>query len=166
MAKKNHPFKKTKVKPDSDSSGAPPPPPPHVSTPPSTTSAEPVPFEIVYRDYLAQGLEEAATAKAEMYRQLADYPLITLIEAEYDGSSDSGNVEGINGTGEDGSVIEIPETLYDAIADYVYTALPGGWEINEGSFGSVEIDVRTRVASFDHSNRIESVEHEPFTDEG
>ena len=66
------------------------------------------------------------------------------IRAAYSGYGDSGSVESIEvgtaaaamGTGFTGLGVS---SYWDAIADWIESNLPGGWEINEGSEGDAEI---------------------------
>ena len=48
--------------------------------------------------------------------------------------------------------------MEDAVEDYVYGLLPDGWEINDGSFGTVRIDAKARKSHVEHSDRF--VDHE------
>lgn len=38
--------------------------------------------------------------------------------------------------------------------EYVCAILPGGWEINEGSYGQVEIDIATFKSKVVHNERV------------
>jgi len=61
------------------------------------------------------------------------------IKATFDGSGDSGYVEDIVSVE---PKIKLSKSLHSAIADLVYDVLEekfGGWEINEGSQGTVHI---------------------------
>ena len=42
---------------------------------------------------------------------------------------------------------EVDGTVNDFIEDFVYDRLPGGWEINEGSFGQFELDLKEKSGS-------------------
>ena len=65
-----------------------------------------------------------------------------------------------SGSGDEGEFYEIeylpasetrvvPKDLADALYDWLGYALPGGWEINEGSSGTVTIDVPATIAHVD-----------------
>lgn len=95
----------------------------------------------------------------------------THVDVSYSGSSDEGWVDepivykgdeviakragyrgdGGVGYGSDGQ----PHPVIEQIEELVYNNLPGGWEINEGSHGSVRLDVATRKARFDHVEYVE-----------
>lgn len=81
---------------------------------------------------------------------------VAYVEADYDGAGDSGGVERTRFLKADGT--ELPPTdslrgLEDTVADLCYECLPGGWEINEGSYGTFKIDVLNRKCSADHNHR-------------
>ena len=50
-------------------------------------------------------------------------------------------------------------TLVDKIEDCAYDFLPGGWEINEGSFGDLKINTETAKATLEHNYRIQETEY-------
>jgi hypothetical protein len=53
---------------------------------------------------------------------------------------------------------EVDGTVEDFIEDFVYERLPGGWEINEGSFGTFKIDLKEKSWDSSHMIRTYSVE--------
>jgi len=73
-----------------------------------------------------------------------------------------------DGYGDEGSLNEItydplpsagfPDGLQQAIERAIYDLLPGGWEINAGSFGTVTLDTATGEAEVDHEWRDEDEE--------
>jgi hypothetical protein len=73
---------------------------------------------------------------------------IHIVEVAYDGSGDEGFIQKVHYQPEPSA--GIPEGLQNQIEDYAYHQLPGGWEINEGSYGTMRINVRTRKAHCDH----------------
>lgn len=45
----------------------------------------------------------------------------------------------------------------DEFSDTLWQLLPGGWEINEGSYGQIEIDVANGKVKHEHNERIVEV---------
>jgi len=101
---------------------------------------------------------------------------ITSIDAEYDGCGDSGAVENIayyaNGQEYKG---DLPKDKFASLFNYsgqeshqigleeiideiCCSLLPGGWEINEGSFGTFKIDINKKTVNLEHNQRY--IEHE------
>ncbi len=83
----------------------------------------------------------------EKLRQLG----VQTVMAPYDGCGDSGQIE----TPDFGSV-EVPGALVTAVQDLFYDFLEefyGGWEINEGSFGTFEWDLKADRINLEHSTR-------------
>lgn len=50
----------------------------------------------------------------------------------------------------DGGHKEVNLTLYDLLVDALFQMLPGGWEINEGSRGDIELDTKTKYLGHNH----------------
>ena len=113
---------------------------------------------------------------------------ITLVEVHYDGYGDSGQIEYLllfkgdkqlkdeevaslglptstvqtynyKSTGDKDRYITKECTLVDKIEDCAYDFLPGGWEINEGSFGDLKINTETAKATLEHNYRIQETEY-------
>jgi len=113
---------------------------------------------------------------------------ITLAEVHYDGYGDSGTIEyvlffkGDKQLSEDEvASLGLPTstteeynyshkegesryktvecTLLQKVEDCAYDFLPGGWEINEGSFGDLKIDTEKAKATLEHNYRIEETEY-------
>jgi hypothetical protein len=118
---------------------------------------------------------------------LLDAVGVTRVEATYDGSGDSGDFQDIvfvftdpvalhDGEARDGMTngrrmyleefkrthtsadpaILTPVQL-DTFVDTLWGLLPGGWEINEGSYGEITVDTRTTKVRLDHNERIVEV---------
>ena len=107
---------------------------------------------------------------------------IRFVEVEYDGQGDSGCIETVSyldekeehslslpistdflpgwkefksfDWNENGVMTqqEVDGTIGSFIEDFVYERLPGGWEINEGSFGTFKIDLKEK--SWDSSHMV------------
>ena len=113
---------------------------------------------------------------------------ITLVEVNYDGYGDSGSIEYVlffkgdkqlkdedvaslglptspvqeynyNSKSDDDKYITKECTLVDKVTDCAYDFLPGGWEINEGSFGDLKINTETAKATLEHNHRIQATEY-------
>lgn len=103
---------------------------------------------------------------------------IRRIHIDYDGSGDSGCVESIayfdkeerevsqanpifavedfrDPDGETGTLSEVLETL-------TYELLPGGWEINDGSIGGINIEIDAGTVELRHGWRSIEVDYESF----
>ena len=130
------------------------------------------------RNHLA---EDALPAnKAALFDALAATG-ITSVLVTFDGSGDSGQIEGINATA-DGEPAALPTVdvaiatpawdgsgldhrtlpIADAIERLAYDFLEeahGGWENNEGAFGEFTFDVGERAIRLDYNERIETSEY-------
>jgi hypothetical protein len=114
---------------------------------------------------------------------LQDYG-VTEVTATYDGSGDSGdmdfsfnlvehrpqigNVEPqTNSSWRSQAAIKniitntvggtICPVAFDNFIDAVWELLPGGWEINDGAYGEIRIDVREKTINVEHSERYTEV---------
>lgn len=85
---------------------------------------------------------------------------ITHIEIEYDGSGDSGDIESVIAS-IGSETVELADETSRVLEDYAYALLQHrepGWEINEGSFGRITINVADRRVTLEHSTRYEAYE--------
>ncbi len=118
-------------------------------------------FSQLAADYLAGQVERDATADVEIAAMRALLLLhfkahgIATIEIRFDGYGDSGAIEQTTFFGADGTVTECPDItvacegrdevmLASLLEDFVYKVLErhhDGWEINDGGFGELLIDV-------------------------
>ncbi len=111
--------------------------------------------------------KEHDESKAKLYEMLGRRPEIVKVEITYDGSGDEGNIEAITAYYSVGKKMRRAKLDRDEeriIEDYLYDALPPGWEDSEGSFGTCTIDVPTKKAHFDHQRYVVSAEEDPFED--
>lgn len=96
-------------------------------------------------------------------------------EIAYDGCGDSGAVEGVMLFDRQGKEVSLQTiaskrrrrgnqepTVTDRLEDLAEQILPGGWEINEGSYGTIILNVMTRRVHVGHAWRVESTEEAPF----
>lgn len=96
---------------------------------------------------------------------------VDKIVMEFDGCGDSGSFNETSFEKEEEIVDPPPLTfepfhkyhnhpaticLTDALEEIGYTYLPGGWEINEGSYGQLIIDVNARKVKLEFHERYES----------
>ena len=129
-----------------------------------TTKDDKAGFDVFFARWEVERLDRKAKAKEDLYRQLDEHPNITAIDVVFDGCGDSGQVEDIQYLDEndDATSTKNPE-LSDAVEEYVYSILPAGWEINDGSFGNIYINVKARTADCNFSWR--TSEDASFTEE-
>jgi hypothetical protein len=114
--------------------------------------------------------------KAVLLPQLAAHGILT-VEIRFDGYGDSGAIEETSFFGADGKVMECPDIevtcegkdavkLASLLEDFAYEALErhhGGWEINEGAFGELLIDVAD--ASFQLDCNLRFISHDSHSTE-
>jgi hypothetical protein len=83
----------------------------------------------------------------------------TIMELKYNGSGDSGYIEGNFENGE-----EVPAS----VEDYCYGVLEnmhGGWEINEGSQGTFYFDLEKREVTLEHQYNTEETDSHTLFEE-
>ena len=133
-------------------------------------------FSQLAADYLAGQAERSAIAdqeiaamKAVLLPQLAAHGILT-VEIRFDGYADNGVIEQTTFFGTDGKVVECPDILVaregkdevklaSLLEDFAYEALErhhDGWEINEGAFGELLIDVADASFQLDCNLRFTS----------
>ncbi len=87
---------------------------------------------------------------------------IVRIDVEYNGSGDEGFIENIYGFDSDGEEVPTPKELTDGgrispLEEYSYALLSTkhpGWEINEGSYGTIRFDLVDRKCQVLHNYNI------------
>ena len=126
-----------------------------------TTPDESASLEPIIQDMLAQYAKAEQerldamkhTLKAEIlprFRVLG----VANIEVSYSGYGDDGSIDGIqyrNPTGIRVDRATIPEKLIEDLESCVYELLPTGFEIGEGSQGTLTIDVEATKVTLQHS---------------
>jgi len=80
---------------------------------------------------------------------------VTDITAHFNGYGDSGEMEDLT---VEPSNVQIEDGLREELENFLLEQLPGGWEINEGSFGDFVIDVSEGQVALDASWRTEQSE--------
>ena len=137
-------------------------------------------FRKQFDRYLEAVAEANALNKPVVFDALAAVGL-TLVEIEFDGEGDSGQIEGIYAYAGDARA-ELPESsitlhqaqqakgdpnttpvsLHDAIETLCYDYLSqthGGWENNEGAYGIFRFDVSNRGIHLDFNERFSDSTH-------
>lgn len=56
----------------------------------------------------------------------------------------------------------ITKNMCDEFLDELFDLLPGGWEINDGSYGEIIVDVAEETVSVEHNERYTEVRSETF----
>ena len=95
--------------------------------------------------------EPAAVLPPTLRRQLSRRGVRT-VTARFNGCGDSGQFEDMT-TEPDG--VELSDALRDELENFLFEQLPGGWEINEGSFGTFTVDVRVGTVGAEAYWRVE-----------
>ncbi len=102
-----------------------------------------------------QDTEPLSSRPARLSRKLLR-PLVelgvTAVRARFDGYGDSGQIEGID---TEPANIALDDALQDGLQDFFLNRLPSGWEINEGAFGTIVVDVATGKVTTDAYARLE-----------
>jgi hypothetical protein len=75
---------------------------------------------------------------------------VTTVTLTYDGCGDEGFIDGIYYEPKDA---RIEPTFTEQLEQTVDDLLPEGWEINDGAFGTVQIDVEQKKIEHEHSER-------------
>lgn len=118
-----------------------------------------------------------AAVKARLCKALKEQG-IASVTIEYDGEGDSGQIGDIAARSSDNKPLDIeapitlaihkPKTptryasLSDALDDFAWTVLQfyhGGFQDNEGGFGTLTIHVSDGKVTIDHNNRFTDVEN-------
>ena len=106
----------------------------------------------------AQQEGEGRDAIAVTCDQLAELG-ITQVRISYDGCGDSGAVETVTAfQGED--EVDLPKVMEETLAEAAEKLLPSGWEINDGSFGELALDVAQRKLTREHNWRVSETEYD------
>lgn len=80
---------------------------------------------------------------------------VTHLRVSYDGEGDSGYFQDVTVEPESaGTILRKQENVIIAACEHY---VPGGWEDNEGSFGTIIIDVKRKTISREHNWRVVTV---------
>jgi len=78
---------------------------------------------------------------------------VANIEAAYSGYGDSGAIDGVqyrDATGQRVDRTSLPPDVIEELESCIYEFLPSGFEINDGSQGSLTLDVQTGKITIQH----------------
>lgn len=123
----------------------------------------------IQEDYAAA----AVVALADIIEKLEDAK-ITEVDVNYAGSGDEGWIDDVilsrDGKpveeGHFGAFAQAGSELAQAVETWAYAELErnaGGWENNEGAYGSIHLDVKTRHVAVDHNVNVETSESMPWS---
>lgn len=115
------------------------------------------------------GLVPQERPNTGMLLPLFESGLVTRLVVTYDGYGDSGTAELSEWEAAaefDPDTLKTPSgmTLREAIEEATYQILPGGWEINEGSCGTLTVtyeEGRVKV-SIEHGWRVTEIQYEEY----
>lgn len=131
-------------------------------------------------------------AHLKQFCSILEAARITRVEGDYDGSGDSGDmsiwffqerlpppptgtnqpaqisIDRLNEAAGKRLLIEgerplVTKEAYDEFLNGMWHMLPGGWEINDGSYGEVTLDVETRKITVEHNERYTDVNSSTHT---
>ena len=126
------------------------------------------------KDYEEKRQESLKNARAELKKfcELLTPFKVDFVELEYDGCGDSGAIERVNFiSGVTQYKGRLPRNKFssawskekidfkEALEETCYQFLPDGWEINEGSFGKLVIDVTKKSIRVEHNERYEDTHY-------
>lgn len=88
---------------------------------------------------------------------------IAAISINYSGSGDSGQIDDVVPKGADGVVLTVvlDSRLVEQLENWAYNHIPAGFEIDDGGYGELEIDLTTLKATLRHTNYVMSEESDP-----
>jgi hypothetical protein len=111
-----------------------------------------------YARYLREQEERRRQAEARIRYALPVLRFLGVerVEIKYDGMGDEGHIQDV--VFSPGPAGGPPEGLRDLLEEACYGLLPGGWEINAGSHGTLSLDVRAGAHHLDHHEREEDPE--------
>jgi hypothetical protein len=99
-----------------------------------------------------EAMEAGAAPLPRRLRQRLSRLGVTRVTATFDGYGDSGQIEDLTAEPDN---VAIDDGLRSELEDFLLDQLPGGWEINEGSYGDFTVDVASGTVEADASWRTE-----------
>jgi hypothetical protein len=90
--------------------------------------------------------------------------LVDSIQVGYNGEGDSGDISYLiyfDVAGEPAKY-KLSAENEEKLRDACFNLLPSGFEINDGGFGVIKIDIRKRVITVEHSTRIVQTEDDTY----
>lgn len=109
--------------------------------------------------------------RSQIFRALKIYGIKT-VKVDYDGSGDSGDIHSFEVEPKkreemlDEPLGETGKTIKQLIEQICWDGLESeesGWEINEGSYGSVTFDVAEQTIELDHNERVIDIANRTHT---
>ena len=82
---------------------------------------------------------------------------VANIEAAYSGYGDSGAIDGLQFRDAAGQRVDrasVPQDVIEQLENYVYEFLPSGFEVDDGSQGTLTLDVATGRVSIQHQANV------------
>ena len=82
---------------------------------------------------------------------------VANIEAAYSGYGDSGAIDGLQFRDAAGQRVDrasVPQDIVETLENYVYEFLPSGFEVDDGSQGTLTLDVATGRVSIQHQANV------------
>ena len=111
-------------------------------------------WEHTLREWEEESRRRENSARSQLGRLLAKRPDIAHVRIEYDGYDDSGAFKTIEYVDNDGNEVHANDLTNLLVSHVFYRILPNGWELNDGSFGKVEIDVTAGTCHVVHTKRV------------
>jgi hypothetical protein len=117
----------------------------------------------IYLSWEEKAQAEEQQRKTLLKTALAHFPQIHHIDIDFDGYGDSGQIDNVTYLTTDNQVVEAPDDdmaekfreLDSLVNDYAYDLLPDGFEINEGSFGTIHLQTDL-TGTIDYNERYEA----------
>lgn len=108
--------------------------------------------------------KEAAKKTLKIIGEKLFLDLVNTVEAHYNGEGDSGDIEELVFKDVDDKELdyEINDEIENELINALFYFLPGGWEINEGSYGVVYFDVRNKELKISHEERVMDTNHQEY----
>lgn len=119
-----------------------------------------------YKRHVQERADRAGESMRRLTTELADLRVLR-VSAEYDGYGDSGQIEEVGFFGEGDAVIEVGAPIADAVEQLLYDLLEvrhGGWENNDGAFGTFEWQIASGGLTHEHNARF--TDHDTTMHEG
>ncbi len=122
---------------------------------------EPQPQEPWFARWERERKESVSRAKVTLHSLCEQFAAkgIEKVRFAYDGYGDSGDIEQITALA-NGREVPLEEPLHGDFYNAAYDLLPAGWEINDGSFGELVLNVPERRLTRAHNWRITETDHE------
>lgn len=114
--------------------------------------------ETFWQRHLREQEERKNALRPSIFETLREsHPTFTQVVIEYDGEGDSGCIGDIriyeNNAETPSYVLEYSSVLGQMLEEFAHLILPMGWEINDGSYGEIEINVASEEIHVDHHAR-------------